>query len=167
MARIDVKNGFGFNLALLDLNAIYEAQTYLSTSTVFRADYGGGTSDTFRGSGFTYNVLGEPTGGLVTSYQGMGFGQVVFTVTGISTSAAALAQAARSGSNSDDLALFRSELGGNDVLTRQLRIRQTRGLCGQRSASRRSRRGQSLRWRRRRSAHRGRRPGCDDGRARA
>src|SRR5688500_1474897 len=110
MARIDVRNGFGFNLGLLNLNSIYEATSYISTSNVFQADYGAGTSDTFRGYGFTYNELGEPTGGVVTSHQLMVYGRVAFTVTGISASAASLAVAARSGSNTDDLALFRAEL---------------------------------------------------------
>ena len=71
MARIDVKNNFSFNLANLDLNSIYEAYNYVASGTVFQAQYGGGSSDTFRGIGFTYNALGEPTGGIVTSYQSM------------------------------------------------------------------------------------------------
>src|SRR4051812_8529603 len=69
MARIDVKNGFSFNLVNLDLNSIYEAYNYVATDTVFQAQYGTGYSDTFRGFGFSYNAVGEPTGGTVTSYQ--------------------------------------------------------------------------------------------------
>src|SRR4051812_44429570 len=115
MARIDVKNGYSFNLANLDLNTIYEASNYVATSTVFQAQYGVGYSDTFRGFGFTYNEVGEPIGGTVTSYQAVYGGHVAFTVSSVSAPATSLVAAAQTGSNADDIALMQSLLNGADA----------------------------------------------------
>ncbi|WP_262271837.1 calcium-binding protein [Microvirga yunnanensis] len=116
MARIEAKNGYVFNLSNLDLNSIYEGSSYVADSTVFQAWYGGSSYDLFRGSGFTYNSIGEPTGGTVTSYQALRGGSVAFTVTGVSVSARSLVDAAQTASNTDDLALFRAELAGQDTM---------------------------------------------------
>ncbi|HEY8381313.1 MAG TPA: M10 family metallopeptidase C-terminal domain-containing protein [Microvirga sp.] len=116
MARIEAKNGYGYNLSLLDLNAIYEADNYVADGSVFQASYYGGSSDTFRGYGFTYNFIGEPTGGVITSYQAIRFGRVAFTVTGVEVSVPAIVAAAQTASTGDDFQLFRSTLEGADVM---------------------------------------------------
>lgn len=115
MARIDVKNGFSFTFANINLNGIYEAVDYVASSTVFQARYGGGSNDTFRGSGFSYDALGEPTGGVVTSYQATLTGRVIFTVAGVAAPATSLVAAARTAGNGDDIALMRSFLGEADA----------------------------------------------------
>ena len=116
MARIEAKNGFSYNLLYLDLNSVYQGYYYTASSTVFRVDYGGGYSDTFRGSGFTYNAIGEPTGGTVTSYLATGAGYVALTVTSVSVPATRLVKVAQTASNSDDIVLFKSFLAGKDTI---------------------------------------------------
>src|SRR5688500_651733 len=101
MARIDVRNGYPFDLTQLNLNTLYEGYVVAQTTTAFAVSYGGGSSDTFRDFGFTYNALNEPTAGVATSYQGMRYGHVSFTVTGISVPTTSLVAVAQTGSNSD------------------------------------------------------------------
>ena len=116
MATITAKNGFIYDPKYLDLNAIYEAYSYVASSSVFRANYGYGSSDTFRGYGFTYNQIGEPVAGVVTSYQAAIFGKVALTITNISVSASDLVRVAHSAGNSDDQSLIRANLAGNDAI---------------------------------------------------
>jgi len=117
MAAIQVKNGFSFNIANVDLNGLYQGFAYVASSSAFYVSYGGGFADLFRGRGFTYDSSGEPSGGVVTSYQQMINGYVAVAVTKATISVASLAAVAHTASNADDIALLRKALSGSDSIT--------------------------------------------------
>jgi len=110
-ASIDMRYG-GF-----DFSTLYNADYYQYGSTIFRAySYSGFVSE-FRGSGFSYNYYGEPTGaGTVTSYAEFYNGQRLGTVEGIRVAVSAILKAAGTYSIVDDMAVVRSALAGNDLL---------------------------------------------------
>ncbi|QRM28064.1 calcium-binding protein [Microvirga sp. VF16] len=119
MATLTWNGSFGFNLADLDLSNLAYGIDYTQTSTHFvvKYNYSGSTRDEFRGSGFTYNVDGVPTGGVVTSYASYDLGRKVGSIDGASIAVTTLANAAATGSSSDDLKVFRSVLSGSDRIT--------------------------------------------------
>lgn len=114
-ATITVGSGFGLDIRNLDFSNIYYGYSYTLGSTVFRASYGAGDADEFRGSGFRYNGYGEPTAGTVTSYAAFMSGYKVFTVDGMSIAATSIMKAANTYSTADDLSLISTALKGNDT----------------------------------------------------
>ncbi|MDR6759223.1 Ca2+-binding RTX toxin-like protein [Mycoplana sp. BE70] len=114
MAKITVHASYGLDVRELDFSSIYYGYTYTRSSSLFRADYGSGYADEFRGSGFRYNSYGEPTAGTVTSYAGFVAGTRAFTVDGASISATNIVKAANTYSTSDDLSVIASALKGSD-----------------------------------------------------
>jgi hypothetical protein len=105
-----------FDLRKLNLSNVQYADNYTSTSNIFVADYGNGYRDEFRGWGLTYGVDGYPTGGTVTSYHLKSYSGTVGSITGGKMSAAALATAARTGTRTDDLAIYKAALSGHDTI---------------------------------------------------
>jgi hypothetical protein len=83
MTRISVKNTISSNMALVDLNSIYDAFDDVASSAVFQAQYGGGSYNTFRGYGFSSDSLGEPSARTVASYHAEGFREVTSTIADI------------------------------------------------------------------------------------
>ena len=109
-ASIDLRYGF-------DFSALYNADYYQYGSTIFRAMNYNGFIAEFRGSGFSYNYYGEPTGtGTVTSYAEFYNGQRLGVVEGIHVSANSILKAAGTYSTADDLVVIRNALAGNDLL---------------------------------------------------
>lgn len=119
MATLTWNGSFGFNLADLDLSNLAYGIDYTRTSTRFvvKYDYGGSSRDEFRGSGFTYNADGIPTGGTVTSYASYDAGKKIGSLSGTSIAVTSLVKAAATGSVSDDRKVFKSLLAGNDKIT--------------------------------------------------
>ncbi len=119
MATLTWNDSAGFNLA--DLNLSYLAYgidyTQASSRFVVKYNYSGSSRDEFRGSGFTYNADGIPTGGTVTSYASYDAGKKVGSLSGTSIAVTSLVKAALTGSVSDDRKVFKSLLAGNDKIT--------------------------------------------------
>ena len=68
----------GFNFYKLNSYASYDYN-----SSMFRLNYYDGTSETFTGSGFTYDYYGRPTGtGFVTGYHADAYGYQYLSVAG-------------------------------------------------------------------------------------
>lgn len=114
MATITVAGSYGLDIRNIDFSSIYDAYSYTYSSSLFRANYGGG-ADEFRGSGFKYNSFGEPTAGTVTSYAAVIGGTRAFIVEGIKLAATDIVKVARTYSTSDDFALIAKALAGADV----------------------------------------------------
>lgn len=117
MAKLTVASNFSFNQSDFDFSNLYYGASYTRTSTVFRVNYSDGTSEEFRGSGFKYDVYGEPYGGTVNSYSGFYNGQRLFIVEGTSVAVAEIVNAASTWSTSDDAGVIINALSGNDTLT--------------------------------------------------
>lgn len=117
MAKITVQAKYGLDVRDINFSYLYEAVSYKSTSTIFRANYGDGYADEFRGSGFRYNSQGEATAGTIKSYAGLHNGKTAFVLEGISVSATSVVKAAKTYSTSDDLKLISSLLKGNDTFS--------------------------------------------------
>ena len=103
MATISVSSNYGLDIRGLDFSSIYYGYSYTTASTLFRANYGGGDADEFRGAGFKYNSYGEPVAGTVKSYAAFRDGTKVFSVDGVGISATSIVKAANTYSTSDDL----------------------------------------------------------------
>ncbi|WP_234782380.1 calcium-binding protein, partial [Sinorhizobium americanum] len=126
---ISVDDGYGLDMREIDFNALLYADSYYRSSTVFTADYGI-WSDQFRGTGFKYNSDGKPIGGTVTSYT-MLYGMTeMVVISGISIQARTIADAAETVSLSDDIAIIREALAGNDRLKGGLHANYLRGYAG-------------------------------------
>ncbi|HZH50336.1 MAG TPA: hypothetical protein VEZ16_00495 [Microvirga sp.] len=117
MAKLVWYGSYGFDLGYLNLSNVNYGSSYVTSSSAFIAYYGSKSfRDEFRGHGFTYDVFGVPTGGVVTSYANYDGGKLLGKVTGVSISAAALVRAADTASTRDDIALYKAALRGNDEL---------------------------------------------------
>lgn len=77
----------------------------------------GSYQDVFRGYDFSYNGLGVPTGGTVTSYAHFEFSQRVALVEGVKISATALVKASSTYSLADDKGIYKAALSGSDRIT--------------------------------------------------
>ncbi|WP_348646438.1 hypothetical protein [Ciceribacter sp. L1K22] len=115
MAKITVSSRFGLDIRDINFSYLYEANSFTSTSTLFRANYGGGAADEFRGTGFRYNSQGEPIAGTITSYAGLSGSTKVFALESFSLAATKIVAAARTTSTADDVKLMASVLSGNDT----------------------------------------------------
>ncbi|MDX0009136.1 protease [Sinorhizobium meliloti] len=104
-------------MSAFDFSSIYYGYSYIQSGTLFRVDYGDGTVEEFRGSGFRYNSSGEPTGGTVTGYAAFYSGQRLFYVEGGSVAATKIVAAAKTYSTSDDLGVIVEVLRGNDTIS--------------------------------------------------
>ncbi|MDX0948985.1 protease [Sinorhizobium medicae] len=103
-------------MSAFDFSSIYYGYSYVQSGTLFRVDYGDGTVEEFRGSGFRYNSSGEPTAGTVTGYAAFYSGQRLFYVEGGSVAATKIVAAAKTYSTSDDLGVISEVLKGNDTI---------------------------------------------------
>jgi serralysin len=117
MAKITVASNYGLNMSAFDFSAIYYGWSYVQSGTLFRVDYGDGSLEEFRGTGFRYNSSGEPTAGTVTSYAAFSNGQRLFYVEGGSVAASKIVAAAKTYSTSDDLGVIVEVLKGNDNIS--------------------------------------------------
>ncbi|MQX14632.1 protease [Sinorhizobium terangae] len=104
-------------MSAFDFSSIYYGYSYVQSGTLFRVDYGDGTVEEFRGSGFAYNAYGEPIAGTVTSYAAFYNGQRLFYVEGGSIAATKIAAAARTYSTTDDAGVIIEILKGNDSIS--------------------------------------------------
>ncbi|KFG69183.1 hypothetical protein [Microvirga sp. BSC39] len=77
----------------------------------------GSHRDEFRGTGFTYDANGIPTGGIVRSYAAFMSGKKIAYIDGANITVSNLAAAAETFSTADDLIVCRSILSGSDRLT--------------------------------------------------
>ncbi|MGH0282511.1 calcium-binding protein [Sinorhizobium meliloti] len=116
MAKISVASNYSLDMSAFDFSAIYYGASYVQSGTLFRVNYGDGTVEEFRGTGFRYNSSGEPTAGTVTSYAAFYGGQRLFYVEGGSVAATKIVAAAQTYSTSDDLGVIVEVLKGNDTI---------------------------------------------------
>jgi Ca2+-binding RTX toxin-like protein len=95
---------------------LFDASSYVRTSTSFTAIYSPGNSETFYGTGLTYSASGQFAGGTATSFRGVADGKVAFQISGFKVAATAITAAASTVSTTDDLALMKMILAGNDTV---------------------------------------------------
>ena len=106
-----------FNLALMNFKELEDGNSYILRSTSMRINYGPGEYDIFTGSGLDYDDEGYPISGRVTSFTSYEGGGVDFKITNaVGLYATEISAAAKTNTLSDDQAVFRSLLSGNDVL---------------------------------------------------
>ncbi|WP_244479382.1 hypothetical protein [Rhizobium sp. Leaf384] len=112
---VTVGANFGLDMRELDFSSIWYADETATTSKLFRAYYSNGFIDEFRGTKFSYDDDGVPTGGTATSYAGLYNGQRVFTIDGASISVKSIVDASLTYDTKDDLRLIKDELAGADT----------------------------------------------------
>lgn len=119
MATFTWSGSFGFTLSDLDFSYLMDGYSYTRSPTLFSANYDSRRlyRDEFRGTGFTYDAGGVPTGGTVKSYAAYANGKKIGFVDGINLSVRSLVNAAKTYSTSDDLKILKSAFIGNDKLT--------------------------------------------------
>lgn len=117
MAIVTVNINYGMDMRGFDFSSIYDAYSYTYGSTIFRANYGDGWLDEFKGTGFRYNSYGEPVSGTVTSYALVYNGTKVLSVDSGSVAVTSIVKAAGTYSTKDDVAIVSSVLKGNDKIT--------------------------------------------------
>lgn len=113
--KVTVGANFGLDMTALDLSSIWYAYDTVTSSKLFRAYYSDGYIDEFKGSGFTFDRDGVPSGGTATSYAAYSDGQRFFTIDGASISVTSIVKTSLTYSTKDDLSLIKAELSGNDT----------------------------------------------------
>lgn len=120
-----------YNFATIDAHDFVEGISYVRSSTTFRINYGGGDFDVFSGKGFAFNSAGYPTAGVVSSFSRYDNNALAFRISGVvGLDGVEIAAVARTVSTSDDQALLRSLLTGNDILTGANRSDVINGYAG-------------------------------------
>jgi Ca2+-binding RTX toxin-like protein len=119
MATLTWSGPDGFDLRNIDFSNLPNGYSYTRSSSLFVVKYNasGNTRDEFRGTGFTYDAQGIPTGGVVKSYAAILDGDRVGYASGVNIGVTSLVAAASTTSQSDDLRVLRSALSGNDRIT--------------------------------------------------
>src|SRR5436309_2692635 len=78
---VAVAGAFSLDMDKLDIGVLLDGTVTVETSTVFTVDING-EDTSFLGAGFTYNALGNPTGGTVTQLHDIYLGQQVYDISG-------------------------------------------------------------------------------------
>lgn len=116
MATLTVNASYGLDMSGIDFGWLPYADSYSYGSTIFAAHFSDGVTEEFRGSGFTYDALGVPTGGTVKSYSLFDNGTRAAYIDGVSISVTSIVDAANTYETDDDVAVIGNALAGNDVL---------------------------------------------------
>ncbi|WP_134494132.1 calcium-binding protein [Microvirga pakistanensis] len=118
MAKITWLHSSGFNLAELRFYLPLNEAGYTRTSTLYVTKYttNGADRDEYRGIGFTYKN-GMLAGGTLTSITGYEDGQKMGVLEGFKLAITDVVAASKTTSTSDDMALYRKMLAGNDTIT--------------------------------------------------
>jgi Ca2+-binding RTX toxin-like protein len=119
MATLTWTGPNGFDLRNFNFSNLADGYSYTRSSSLFvvRYDASGSSRDEFRGTGFTYDAQGIPTGGVVSSYAAILDGDRIGYASGLNISATSLVAAAATTSQADDFRVLRSALSGNDRIT--------------------------------------------------
>lgn len=116
MATLVVNANYGLDMSGIDFGWLPYADSYSYGSTVFAAHFSDGVTEEFRGSGFTYDSHGVPTGGTVKSYAFFDSGTRVSQIDGVNISIIDIVDAATTTTTGDDVEVIGMALAGNDVL---------------------------------------------------
>jgi Ca2+-binding RTX toxin-like protein len=116
MARLTWTGDQGFSFNLMSLSNLQYGIPTTKTSGTFIVT-SGSYQDVFKGYGFSYDSLGVPTGGTVTSYAHFEFSKRVALVEGVKISAKSLVNASTTFSSADDKAIYKAALAGHDRVT--------------------------------------------------
>ncbi len=114
MAEVLAGGTFPLDFRDLNLGVLQGAATATRTATRYLIDYGNGNSEEFAGTGFTYNGVGNLSGGTITGFTSIRSGALVGEVTGLSHSAAQFTAFLLAGDTAGALAFF---LGGADRIS--------------------------------------------------
>jgi Ca2+-binding RTX toxin-like protein len=130
MATITVNGSYGLDMRGIDFGWLPYADSYSYGSSIYAAYYSDGVVDEFRGSGFTYDSNGMPTGGTVKSYAAFDNGIRVAYLDGVRIAVTSIVDAALTYSTSDDIAVMAKALAGNDVIRGGGLFDYLRGFAG-------------------------------------
>ncbi|CAN7504391.1 hypothetical protein [Pararhizobium sp. LjRoot238] len=115
---------FGADIAIdmraydYDIGSLPYVESVSYSSTYLRGWFSDGTYVSIEGSGFSYNQsTGIPNGGEIRSIYESNGGEVLVSVTGLRLAVTSLVKVAQTYTVSDDIALVKSALGGNDSIT--------------------------------------------------
>jgi len=114
MAVINIGLRYGFDIRGLDFSVLNDGSSIAALSTVLVVE-SGTYRDYLYGSGFTYNAQLDLTGGLVTRYVETLSGASAISVSGLNVSGMEVGNAAGTAGLSDDHAVVRAALAGNDT----------------------------------------------------
>jgi len=113
--KVTVASNYGLDMRGLDFSSMWYAYDTAYNSKLFRTYYSNGFIEEFKGSGFTYDKEGIPTGGTASSYAAFSDGQRLFVIDGASISVKSMVNVSLTYSTEDDLKLIAAELTGNDT----------------------------------------------------
>jgi Ca2+-binding RTX toxin-like protein len=115
MATVSANRNIGLDIRALNFSALHNGQATVALSTTFIVDYNSGDRDLFRGIGFVFNGLNQLVGGIVHVYAEYIHGLRTIYASGINVNGSAINSAASTASLSDDHAVIKAALAGNDT----------------------------------------------------
>jgi Ca2+-binding RTX toxin-like protein len=118
MAKIRVVGDVSYLMGELDFGIFPSSEYALTKPRIFRVDHESGYSDQYKGSGFRYggDEFGTPNAGTITSYALLYEGNTVAVIDGIKISMKKMMEAASTTATTDDMAIMRQALKGNDQI---------------------------------------------------
>lgn len=114
MAKITVGDNSGFDMTSLDFSRLDKGSDYVEQDDLYSVTYGTGLVQAFGGHGFTYDG-NLPVGGVVTSFSATDSLGSLVLIDDIQISAADIGHAAGTAKRSDDYAIIRHALSGDDT----------------------------------------------------
>lgn len=116
MATISVNKKVAIDMSTLDYSSMLSGTHYLLDQWTYFIQHGGGFTEEFYGYGFGVDARGQPTKGVVTSYEMYARNIQVMSIEGISIKSSELVKAARTADLQDDYAVVAKMLKGNDTI---------------------------------------------------
>jgi Ca2+-binding RTX toxin-like protein len=114
MARITVSEDRGFDMTSLDFSRLDKGSDYVEQDDLYSIQYGDGHAEEFGGHGFTYDGH-LPISGVVTNFSATDSLGNIVAIDDLQIAAADIGHAAGTAKRTDDYAIVRHALSGDDT----------------------------------------------------
>lgn len=116
MANLEINEKTSLDMSKLNYSNMFTGTHYLMDQWTYYIRYAGGASEEFHGYGIGLDARGEPTKGVVTSYEFYFRNIQTLSIDGIRVSAADFVRAAKTLTSADDQKVLQKMLSGNDSI---------------------------------------------------
>lgn len=116
MAKLEIHEKTSLDMSTLNYSNMFTGAHYLMDQWTYYIRYAGGASEEFHGYGIGLDARGEPTRGVVTSYEFYFKNIQTLSIEGIKVTAAEIVRAAKTLSSVDDQRVLQKMLSGNDSI---------------------------------------------------
>ncbi len=116
MATLEIHEKTSLDMSTLNYSNMFSGAHYLMDQWTYYIRYPGGSSEEFHGYGLGLDARGEPTRGVVTSYEFYFRNIQTLSIDGIKINAADFVSAAKTLTDADDQRVLQKMLSGSDTI---------------------------------------------------